>query len=106
MSSELWTQIRFLILYPMMVTFGLAWFVGFWLRWRHTRCIGDPWAAMLGAAVAIWALTGILGLWLSKLTGFGSITSLLFAIGAAVPALVIVVGTIRMFFGGLWNKDK
>lgn len=97
MTAEFWTQIRFLILYPMMVTFGLAWFVGFWLRWRRARCTGDHWAAVLGAAVAAWAMAGILGLWLSKLTGFGGNTSLLFAIGTAAPALVVTVGTIRIF---------
>lgn len=105
MTSEFWTQIRFLILYPMMVTFGLAWFVGFWLRWRRARCTGDHWAAMLGAAVAAWAMAGILGLWLSKLTGFGNSTSLLFAIGAFAPTLVVTVGTIRLFWQGLRRKE-
>lgn len=97
MSSEFWTQIRFLILYPLLVTFGIAWFVGFWLRWRRAGCTGDHWAAALGAAVAVWAMTGILGLWLSKLTGFGNNTSLLFVIGATAPTVVITVGTIRLF---------
>lgn len=97
MSSEFWTQIRFLMLYPMMVTFGLAWFVGFYLRWRRARCTGDHWAAALGASLAIWAMAGILGLWLSKLTGFGGNTSVLFAIGAAAPTVVVTVGTIRIF---------
>ncbi len=97
MPAEFWTQIRFLILYPLMVTFGVAWFVGFWLRWRRARCTGDHWAAMLGAAVAVWAMAGILGLWLSKITGFGNNTSLLFVIGAAAPTVVITVGSIRIF---------
>lgn len=105
MSSELWTQFRFLILYPMMVTFGLAWFVAFWLRWRRTRCMGDHWAAVLGAAVAAWAMAGILGLWLSKLTGFGGNTSLLFVIGAAAPTVVVTIGTIRMFMQSFWRSE-
>lgn len=105
MSSEFWTQIRFLILYPLMVTFGVAWFVAFWLRWRRARCTGDHWSALLGAAVAVWAMAGILGLWLSKLTGFGNNTSLLFAIGAAAPTIVITVGTIRLFMQNV-RKSK
>jgi hypothetical protein len=105
MPSEFWTQIRFLILYPLMVTFGIAWFVGFWLRWRRAGCTGDYWAAALGAAVAVWAMAGILGLWLSKLTGFGDNTSLLFAIGAAAPTIVITVGTIQLFMQNV-RKSK
>lgn len=105
MSSEFWTQIRFLIMYPLMATFGVAWFVGFWLRWRRARCTGDHWAAVLGAAVAVWAMAGILGLWLSKFTGFGNNTSLLFAIGAAAPTIVITVGTIRLFMQNM-RKSK
>jgi hypothetical protein len=97
MSPEFWTNIRFLILYPTMVTFGLAWFAAFMLRWRRAHCKGDHWAAILGAAVAAWAMAGILGLWVSKITGFGNNTSLLFAIGAAAPALVVTVGSIRLF---------
>lgn len=105
MPAEFWTQIRFLIFYPLMVTFGIAWFVGFWLRWRRAGCTGDHWAAALGAAVAVWAMMGILGLWLSKLTGFGGNTSLLFAIGAAAPAAVITVGTIRIFVQSLRRSE-
>ena len=105
MPAELWTQIRFLILYPVMVTFGLAWFAGFWMRWRRTRCTGDRWAAALGAAVAVWATAGILGLWWSKLTGFSGNTSFLFVIGASVPTVVIVAGTIRLFTQGIRRSE-
>lgn len=105
MAAEFWTQLRFLLLYPVMTTFGLAWFVAFWLRWRRTRCPGDRWAALLGAALAGWAFAGILGLWLSKASGFGSLTSLLFAVGASVPAVILVAGVVYMFLRG-WRSDK
>lgn len=105
MDVEFWSQLRFLVLYPVMTTFGLAWAVAFWLRWCRTHCPGDGWAALLGAGLACWSFAGILGLWLSRTSGFGSSTSLLFAVGAAVPAIILVAGVLRIFLR-TWRSDK
>lgn len=105
MQAEFWSQVRFLVLYPVMTTFGVAWCAAFWLRWRRTHCPGDRWASLLGAGLAAWAFAGIFWLWLSKSSGFGSATSLLFALGAAVPTLILVVGVLQMFVRGWRNSD-
>jgi hypothetical protein len=68
--------------------------------------MGDRWAAVLGVTVAFWSMMGILGLWLSKLTGYGNNTSLLFVIGAAAPTLVLTVGTINMFMNSLRSNKE
>lgn len=103
-TTEFWSQVRFLLLYPMIASFGTAWGVAFWLRYRRTRCLGDRAASALGTAMAIWALMGILGLWLSRIFGFGAATSLTFTLGAAASAVVLMVGVGRIFLAG-WRKN-
>ncbi len=44
-------QVRFVVLYPAIATFGLFWAAVFWLRFRRGRCVGDFWAGTLAMAM-------------------------------------------------------
>lgn len=96
-------QIRFLVLYPAMATFGLFWGGMFWLRWRRARCVGDFWSGALALAMAALALTGIAGLWMAQASGFSQMTSITYTVGLLAPVLVLCAGTAVMLVRG-WRR--
>lgn len=95
--SETWTHLRFLLVYPLTIVFGLAWVGVFFVRWRHSKCIGDWWAMYLGGAMAAWASIGLMSLWLSRISGFNQLTSGIFTLGSLVPLLVMMACVISSF---------
>jgi hypothetical protein len=102
--TELWTSIRFLVIYPILATFGLAWAVMFFFRWRRYHCLGDGWAALLGLTIAIWAGGGLIATWVAGLTGYGATTSIIFTIGMFSTTGVLVVG-VATLFKKAWKRD-
>jgi len=96
-------QVRFMVLYPAIATFGLFWAAVFWLRFRRGRCVGDFWAGTLALAMALWALAGIGALWIADRTGFSEVTSLAFTLGMLAPALVLCAGAAVMMVRG-WRR--
>lgn len=103
MTADVLQQIRFVVLYPAIATFGLFWAAVFWLRFRRARCVGDFWAGTLAMAMALWALSGIAALWIAKGTGFSQVTSLAFTVGMLAPALVLCAGMAVMMVRG-WRR--
>lgn len=101
--SDALTQIRFLIIYPAMATFGLFLAGIFWLRWRRARCVGDFWAGALALALAVMALAGIAGLLMARSSGFSAVTSTTFTLGLLAPVLVLCAGTAVMLVRG-WRR--
>ncbi len=105
MTAELWTSIRFLIIYPILATFGLAWVVMFSMRWRRYHCLGDGWAALLGLAITTWAGGGLISLWVADLMGaYGAQTSAIFTVGMFGTAGVLVAG-VATLFKKAWKRD-
>lgn len=103
-QSEFWTLVRFVLLYPLLAACGISWCVVFFMRWRMTRCIGDQWAAAIGASLAIWALASITALLVSKTAGFGNTSSFIVTVGIAAPAAVLVVFSAQMFFASMRKR--
>lgn len=101
---EFWTQVRFLLLYPLLAVCGIAWCTVFFLRCKQTRCVGDQWAAAIGAALAIWALASISALLVSSTTGFGKMSSLIVTVGIAAPTAVLAVFAVQMFLTGVRKR--
>ena len=96
--TELWTTIRFLLVYPVLATFGLAWAVMFFLRWRRYHCLGDGWAALLGLTITIWAGGGLISTWVAGTDGgYGAKTSVIFTVGMLGTAGVLIGGVVTMF---------
>jgi len=102
-TAEALQQLRFVVLYPAIATFGLFWAAVFWLRFRRGRCVGDFWAGTLAMAMALWALAGIAALWIADRTGFSEVTSLAFTLGMLAPALVLCAGVAVMMVRG-WRR--
>lgn len=101
--TEALQQIRFVVLYPAIATFGLFWAAVFWLRFRRARCVGDFWAGTLAMAMALWALSGIAALWIARETGFTQVTSLAFTLGLVMPTLCLAANTAVMLVRG-WRR--
>ncbi len=100
---EAMQQIRFVVLYPAIATFGVFWAVLFWLRFRRGRCVGDFWAGTLAMSMALWALSGIAALWVASETGFSQVTTVTFTVGLLAPALVLCAGVAVMMVRG-WRR--
>lgn len=103
MTAETLQDLRYLVFYPLMATTGLFWAAVFLLRWRRGRCVGDFWAGMLALCVALWALAGVLALWIADRSGFSMITALAFTVGMLAPALALCAGTAVMLVRG-WRR--
>lgn len=103
MTAELLQQLRYVLIYPLMATTGLFWTAVFLLRWRRGRCVGDFWAGMLALCLAVWALAGVLALWIASESGFSTITSLAFTLGLVLPTLCLAAGTAVMLVRG-WRR--
>ena len=58
-----------MLVYPILATFGLAWAVMFFFRWRRYHCLGDIWASLLGLTIAIWAGGGLIATWVAGTDG-------------------------------------
>lgn len=103
--TELWTTVRFLFVYPVLATFGLAWAVMFCMRWRRYHCLGDGWSALLGMTIAIWAGGGLIATWVAGVDGgYGARTSVIFTIGMVATAIVLVSG-VTVLFKKAWKRD-
>lgn len=103
MTADMLQQIRFVVLYPAIGTFGLFWAAVFWLRFRRGRCVGDFWAGTLAMAMALWALAGIAALWIANASGFSTITSAAFTVGMILPVVVLATGAVLMI-GKAWRN--
>ena len=111
-------DLRFLLLYPVNVAVGLAWFVLFWRRWKHegkrinqqSICNGEGnfWAALLGLSIVFQAGSGILSLWLRELNvaRWGDFASWLFSAGVLSIAVVVVAGTTALIWKEWRNGGK
>lgn len=100
---EAMQQIRFVVLYPAIATFGFFWAAVFWLRFRRARCVGDFWAGALAMGLALWALSGVAALWVASGTGFSLVTAVTFTVGLLAPALVLCAGVAVMMVRG-WRR--
>lgn len=102
LSLEFWSNLR-LLLYPVITVGGMAWALGFWLRYRTTECDGDRWAGWLGAALVVLGLMGTGALAVSKQTGFTIVTTVMITVGVTAPAVVLMWGMVKLFVGG-WRR--
>ena len=102
LSVDFWANVR-LLLYPVIAVGGMAWALGFWLRYRTTECAGDRWAGGLGAALVVLGLMGTGALAVSKQTGFTIVTTVMITVGVLAPAVVLMWGTVKLFVGG-WRR--
>lgn len=98
MTTAFLQDVRYLVLYPLMVVGGLAWLGAFFLRWRKTRCRGDLWLAVLAGSIAFWALFGLIALWVASSTGFNVTTSLAFTIGMMAPTMILAWGAVALLW--------
>lgn len=96
-------QIRFVVLYPAIATFGLFWAAVFWLRFRRARCVGDFWSGTLAVSMALWALSGIAALWIARKIGFTEVTGAAYTLGLLAPTLVLCAGVAVMMVRG-WRR--
>lgn len=103
-SLEFWTMVRYL-LYPVLVVCGVAWSFFHFRLYRSSRCGNDAWSGWLGLAAALLGLVGIGGLTLARVGGFGSSTSILFALGVMGLALVLISGTAAMWMDA-WRRNR
>lgn len=105
-DPQFWQDLRFLIVYPFMFTFGFAWAVTFFIQQKRgfrSVVVANFWSAMLGFSLGMWALLGIIALWISDRTGFTVYTSFLFTLGSILPAIVLAVGISRMLMT-FWRR--
>ncbi len=100
---QFWADLR-LLLYPVLIVGGLAWSLGFWMRYRVTRYSGDVWAGRAGAAVTLLGLAGTSALMVSKVTGFTIVTTVLITLGVLGLAVVMVWGALALLVGG-WRTS-
>jgi len=87
-----WQQFRQVFVYPVILVSGIAWGVVFLLQWRAcvTRRFATLMPAFLGFALALWAGSATVALWIASLRGFSQYTSALLTAGTLMPALVLV----------------
>ena len=99
-----WTHVRYQLIYPMLLAAGIGWTLLMAMRYRSCAEVEAAWAAVLGAALAIMGGLGIAALWLSHERGFDATTSFVFTLAVAMPAVVLVVGVVRMFLLS-WRRN-
>jgi len=80
--NETLQAVRYLVLYPLITVTAALWTALLWARWRRLGLATDFWSAQIGAAIGLWALLSIVGLWLASQGGFGASTGLLVTFGA------------------------
>ena len=102
MTTEMWQDVR-LLMYPVMIVGGIAWALGFWLRFKTTLAAGDKWAGRLGAAVALYGVLSMAGLILAREFGYGAQTAPLVSLGVVAIALVVAWGALQLLVGG-WRR--
>lgn len=106
MTIEFWQTLRQVLLYPVLAVAGVAWALGFWLRWRSTDCAGDMWAGRLGAATAMLGLMGTVSLWVATAAGgFDVRTTTMITLGVAAVAVVLLWGALRLLVSG-WRRPS
>lgn len=104
MTIGFWQTLRQVLLYPVLAVGGVAWALGFWIRWRSTGCAGDLWAGRMGAAAATLGLMGTVSLWMATATGGFSVrTTMMITLGVAAVAVVLVWGALRLLVSG-WRR--
>lgn len=103
-DTETWQNVRMILLYPFLVTFGMAYVALFWARWRSSKCAGDRWSVRLGLALIVWGVSGFVALRIASASGFGLTTTIVFTIGVLTPAVVLVWGTLEVGFDTLRRR--
>lgn len=108
---ETFTLLRFVIGYPLATVAGLVWLLGFGTTWwmspagRRNGAAG--WAALAGAGIMVYGLSGIGSLWLSDRIGLGVLTSGLFTGGQGLLVGATVGGALwilrRAWVGRAWR---
>lgn len=91
---SIYSELRLVILWPAIITFGLAWFAIFYARWRQRRSQGDLWAAHSGLASAIMGGLSIIGLWVVRVEGPSAFSSMMFTTGLGIYAIFQATGII------------
>ena len=100
-----WADVRNVLVYPALITGGVAWSVLFGLRYRDCAHIEVKWAALIGLAVAAMGALGILSLWLRVDAGVpSSVHNGVFTLALAAPAVVVVAGSVRLFWL-MWRRN-
>lgn len=94
-----WLHIRYQFVYPTLLVAGIAWTLLMALRYRSCAEVEVAWAAAIGAALACMGGLGVLALWMShERGGFDQLTSFVFTLAVAIPALVTLAGAVRLFW--------
>lgn len=93
---SIYSELRLVVLWPALITFGLAWFGIFYARWRQRRCLGDLWAAHSGLASAIMGGISIIGLWIVRSDGPSPFTSMTFTLGLGIYVIFQIAGIIMV----------
>lgn len=105
LSPEFWQNLRYVLIYPVLLVTGLAWAIGFFLRYHYTKSIGDQWAGRMGLAVAVFAASGMIGLMLAQAGGFSVVTAIIFSSGTIFLCGVMVWGTAWMLRYYLTHRE-
>lgn len=108
MTAEMLAILRFLIIYPILLVFGIVWGIMFLRRWRVGRCFGDGWASVLGFSLAAWGGMGLSALYIAQVLQEGTYTILtgaMFTIGALIVCGVVIAGAVALFGVG-WRNGR
>lgn len=95
--------VRYLVLYPVIVVAATLWTGLLWTRWRRLGVATDFWSAQIGAAMGLWALLSIVGLWLASSRGFGTVTAWMVTLGALAVAGALTAATGTLLYR-LWRR--
>ncbi len=95
--------VRYLVLYPVIAVTATLWTGLMWTRWRRLGAATDFWSAQIGAAMGLWALLSIAGLWLASRQGFGAQTAWLVTLGALAVAGALTAATGTLLYR-LWRR--
>ena len=93
LSVEFWQNLRYAAIYPILAVTGLAWAIGFFVRHRFSGSPGDRWAGRMGLAIALFAVSGMVGLFLAQEGGFTIVTTIIFSAGTLFLCGVMIWGT-------------
>lgn len=100
-----WADVRNVFVYPAMIAGGIAWSILFALRYRACANIEVKWAALIGLAIAVLGALGIFSLWLRVEAQVPtSIHNGVFTVALVVPAVVVVAGSVRLFWL-MWRRE-
>lgn len=103
--NETLQTVRYLALYPLITVTAALWTALLWARWRRLGLATDFWSAQIGAAIGLWALLSIVGLWLASQGGFSASTGLLVTLGALAVAGALTAATGTLLYR-LWRRGE